>query len=216
MVGNFDVDVEHQQRIGHLFGPLPPEMRNDTAFMDRIRAYLPGWDVPKLYAELFTEHFGLVSDFLSESWSELRAENRLQQVQGRVTYGAALSGRDTTAVNRTVNGLLKLIYPDRDMPIDDRDLEWAVRLAMEVRRRVKEQQKRIGSAEFRNTHFSYHMGLEGVEQFVVTPELQSDSYWLHPLPPARCGGSARGPGEYAGLYRVDVNVGPGGGVEYST
>ncbi len=214
MVGNFDVDVEHQQRIGHLFGPLPPEMRNDTAFMDRIHAYLPGWDVPKLHAELFTEHFGLVSDFLSESWSELRAENRLQQVQGRVTYGAALSGRDTTAVNRTVNGLLKLIYPDRDMPIDDRDLEWAVRLAMEVRRRVKEQQKRIGSAEFRNTHFSYHMGLEGVEQFVVTPELQSDSYiGSDPLPPGQVWGiGSGGLGEYAGLYRVDVNVGPGGGV----
>ena len=77
MVGNFEVDVEHQQRIGHLFGPLPPEMRNDTAFMDRIHAYLPGWDVPKLDRSLFTEHFGLVSDFLSEGWSQLRAENRL-------------------------------------------------------------------------------------------------------------------------------------------
>ena len=76
MVGNFDVDVEHQQRIGHLFGPLPPEMRNDTAFMDRIHAYLPGWDVPKLNPELFTDHFGLVSDFLSECWSQLRGRRR--------------------------------------------------------------------------------------------------------------------------------------------
>jgi ATP-dependent Lon protease len=67
MVGNFDVDVEHQQRIGHLFGPLPPEMRDDTAFMDRIHAYLPGWDVPKVSKELFTDHFGLVSDFLSSA-----------------------------------------------------------------------------------------------------------------------------------------------------
>src|SRR5215211_5640450 len=111
MVGNFDVDVEHQQRISHLFGPLPPEMRNDTAFMDRIHAYLPGWDVPKLDASLLTGHFGLVSDFLSEAWAQLRGENRLSAIRGCVSYGSALSGRDTTAVNRTINGLLKLIYP---------------------------------------------------------------------------------------------------------
>ena len=84
-----------------------------------------------------------------------------------------MSGRDTGAVNRTVNGLLKLLYPDREAPIEDEDIEWAVRLAMESRRRVKEQQKRIGSAEFRNTHFSYRMGDDGIERFVVTPELHS-------------------------------------------
>ena len=78
MIGNFDVDVAHQQRVGHLFGPLPPEMRNDTAFMDRIHAYLPGWDAPKVDPSLFTDHFGLVSDFLSEAWTRLRDESRLQ------------------------------------------------------------------------------------------------------------------------------------------
>ena len=174
LVGNFEVDVEHQQRVSHLFGPLPPEMRNDTAFMDRIHAYLPGWDVPKLDASHFTDHFGLVSDFLSEAWTQLRNENRLQEIQGRVRYGSALSGRDVTAVNKTVNGLLKLLYPNRNMPISDEDLEWAVRLALECRRRVKEQQKRIGPAEFRNTHFSYVLSQEGVEKFVTTPELQSE------------------------------------------
>ena len=213
MVGNFEVDVEHQQRVGHLFSPLPPEMRNDTAFMDRIHAYLPGWDVPKLDKSLFTAHFGLVSDFLSECWSQLRAENRLSLVQGRVRYGGALSGRDTAAVNHTVNGLLKLLYPDREMPVADEDLEWAVRLAMECRRRVKEQQKRVGSAEFRNTHFSYAMG-EGVEQFVVTPELHSEaSVGSDPLPPGQAwaispGGSEEG----AALYRIEANAGPGSGV----
>ena len=214
LVGNFEVDVEHQQRVGHLFGPMPTEMRNDTAFMDRIHAYLPGWDIPKLDRTLFTEHFGLVSDFLSECWSQLRGENRLQAIQGRVKYGSALSGRDTAAVNHTINGLLKLLYPNREMPISDEDLEWAVRLALECRRRVKEQQKRIGSAEFRNTHFSYQVAEQGVEKFVVTPELQSEaSIGTDPLPPGQVWGiSPGGPDEGVGLYRIEVNMGPGGGV----
>ncbi len=214
MVGNFEVDVEHQQRIGHLLGPLPPEMRNDTAFMDRVHAYLPGWDVPKLDRSLFTEHFGLVSDFLSEGWSQLRAENRLPAVMGRVRYGSAISGRDANAINHTVNGLIKLLYPDREMTISDEDLAWAVELALECRRRVKEQQKRIGSAEFRNTHFSYQIGVEGVERFVVTPELQStQTIGSDPLPPGQVWTISPGSSEEGtGLYRVDVNVGPGGGV----
>jgi ATP-dependent Lon protease len=88
LVGNFDVDVEHQQRVGHLFGPLPKEMRNDTAFMDRIHSYLPGWDVPKVSKELFTDHFGLVSDFLSECLSQLRSQTRLSTLQGRYSSAA--------------------------------------------------------------------------------------------------------------------------------
>ena len=214
-VGNFDVDVEHQQRIGHLFGPLPPEMRNDTAFMDRIHAYLPGWDVPKLDRSYLTDHYGLVSDFLAESWAQLRLDNRLAALQGRVQFGGALSGRDTTAVHRMIDGLLKLLYPSRTMEIPDDDLEWAVRLALECRRRVKEQQKRIGSAEFRNTHFSYTLGLEGVERFVATPELHSeDAIGSDPLPPGQVWAiSPGGPDENPGLYRIDVNVGPGSGVK---
>src|SRR5829696_2173461 len=109
MVGNFEVDVSHQQRVGHLLGPLPPEMRNDTAFMDRIHAYLPGWDVPKMRAELFTNHFGLVSDFLSECWNQLRRQSRQNLFQGRIHLGGALSGRDTTGVQKTVSGLIKLV-----------------------------------------------------------------------------------------------------------
>lgn len=214
MVGNYDVDVEHQQRVGHLFGPMPPEMRDDTAFMDRIHAYVPGWDVPKMSTHLLTDHFGLVSDFLSECWSRLRGHSRVNVVHERVRFGSSLSGRDVNAVNKTVSGLLKLLYPDPEMPVSDEDLEWAVRLGLEVRRRVKEQQKRIGSAEFRNTHFSYAVGEEGVEQFVSTPELHSEgSIGSDPLPPGQVWGI--GPGgidENAGLYRLDVTVGPGSGV----
>src|ERR1035437_569498 len=171
MVGNFDVDETHQQAVGHLFSPFPKEMRDDTAFMDRIHAYLPGWDIPKLNPDLFTNHFGLVSDFLSEAWTHLRDHTRLPAVQGRVEYGPALSGRDTWAVNRTVSGLLKLLYPDPTMPIPDEDIAWAVRLAMEVRRRVKEQQKRIGRSEFGKTDFSFTMTSGGEEELVTTPEL---------------------------------------------
>jgi ATP-dependent Lon protease len=215
MVGNFEVDVEHQQRIGHLFGPLPPEMRDDTAFMDRIHAYLPGWDIPKISKELLTDHFGLVSDFLSECWSQLRVQSRVNILQNRVFYGGALSGRDTNSVNKTVSALLKLLYPDPNMDVMDADLEWAVRLAMETRRRVKEQQKRIGSAEFRNTHFSYVMGTDGVEQFVSTPELHSEnSIGGDPLEPGQVWTiSPGGMDEHIGLYRIEINEGPGSGVK---
>ena len=216
-VGNFDVDVEHQQRIGHLFGPLPPEMRDDTAWMDRVHCYMPGWNVPKMNKELTTDHFGLVSDFLSECLTHLRSQSRVGVLQGRVHFGGALSGRDTNAVNKTVSGLLKLLYPDPDTHVSDEDLEWAVRQALEVRRRVKEQQKRIGSAEFRNTHFSYILGDDGVEQFVSTPELQSEnSIGLDPLEPGQIWTISEGSADAddnAGLYRIEVNEGPGSGVK---
>lgn len=214
MVGNFDVDVEHQQRLGHLFGPMPPEMKDDTAFMDRIHAFLPGWDVPKISKELLTNHFGLVSDFLSECWSQLRQQSRVAILQNRVFFGGALSGRDTNAVNKTVSGLLKLLYPG-DGEIPDEDIEWAVHIAMEARRRVKEQQKRIGAVEFRNTHFSYVMGTDGVEKFVSTPELQSESsIGSDPLEPGQVWTISPGCGEdYPGLYRIEINEGPGSGVK---
>jgi len=214
MVGNFDVDVQHQQRVGHLFGPMPPEMRNDTAFMDRIHCYLPGWDVPKMSKDLFTNQFGLVSDVLAECFSRLRAQSRVNVLPGRVHFGGALSGRDQNAVNKTVSGLLKLIYPDSTMAVPDEDLEWAVRLALEVRRRVKEQQKRIGSAEFRNTQFSYAVGLDGVEKFVSTPELQSeDSIGTDPLPAGQVWAiSPGGQDEGTGLFRIEVTESKGSGV----
>lgn len=216
-VGNFDVDVEHQQRVGHLFGPLPQEMRDDTAWMDRIHGYLPGWDIPKMSSDLVTDHFGLVSDFFSECLSRLRFQSRVSVLQNRVHFGGALSGRDTNAVNKTASGLLKLLYPLPDMQVSDEDLEWSVRLALEVRRRVKEQQKRIGAAEFRNTHFSYFIGDDGVEKFVATPELSSDNeIGDDPMEPGQIWTISEGgqdTGDNAGLYRIEVNAGPGSGLK---
>jgi len=215
MVGNFEVDVEHQQRIGHLFGPLPQEMRDDTAFMDRIHAFVPGWDFPKLNKIFFTNHFGLVSDFLAECWTRLRDISRISSVSSRIDFGGALSGRDTSAVNKTLNGLLKLMQPNPEVPISDELLEWAIKVSLEYRRRVKEQQKRIGSAEFRNTHFSYRIGENGVETFVTTPEIHSENtIGEDPLPPGQIWAlNAGGQEEATGLYKIEVNVGPGSGVK---
>jgi ATP-dependent Lon protease len=215
MVGNFDVDVEQQQRVGHLLSPLPPEMRNDTAFMDRLHAFAPGWDFPKLSPPDLTDHFGLVSDFLSECWSKLRSGSRINVMQGRIFLGGALSGRDIEAVNKTVSGLVKLLFPKPEMPVPDEDLELIVRLALESRRRIKEQQKRCFKSEFRNTHFSYTLGVDGVEQFVSTPELHSDeAIESDPLPPGQVWAASMGsPEAGAGLYRIEVTSGPGGGVK---
>ena len=216
MVGNLDVDVEHQQKVGHLLSPLPAEMRSDTAFMDRLHAYLPGWDFPKLNPNVhLTNHFGLVSDYLSECWSRLRVGSRVSVLQGRVHFGGALSGRDITGASKTISGLLKLLFPDPNMPVPDEELESIVRVALESRRRVKEQQKRCFASEFRNTHFSYFMGEEGVEKFVSTPELHSnEAIDADPLPPGQVWGISPGSGETgASLFRIEVNSGRGSGVK---
>ena len=135
-------------------------------------------------------------------------------LQRRVHLGGALSGRDIEAVSKTVSGLVKLLFPDPDMPVQDEDLEAIVRLALEARRRVKEQQKRCLKSEFRNTYFSYTLGTEGVEQFVSTPELHSDeAIESDPLPPGQVWAISPGTTEAgAGLYRIEVNAGPGNGV----
>ncbi len=158
MVGNFDVDVDEELRRGHLFGPMPKEIRDDTAFHDRIHAYLPGWDVPKLDPSYFTDHFGFVSDFLAECWSQLRRTSRLDVIQGRLEWGGQLSGRDLKAANYTVNGLLKLLWPNPEQEVPDAAIAWAAELALEMRRRVKEQQAFIGAGEFGNTDLSYRVG----------------------------------------------------------
>ena len=216
MVGNFDVSVEQQQRIGHLLSPLPPQMRDDTAFHDRIHAYAPGWDFPKLDPRKhLTNRFGLVNDFLSACWTRLRETTRVPVLQNRVFWGGAMSGRDVEAANKTVSGLVKLLFPGPAMAVGDEDLEWIARLALESRRRVKEQQKRCLKAEFRDTHFSFTLGVDGAEQFVATPELQSDeAVSADPLPAGQVW--AIGPGTEGsgpGLHRIEVATGPGSGTK---
>jgi ATP-dependent Lon protease len=123
LVGNLDLDLDQAQRVGHLLAPLPPDMRNDTAFMDRLHAYSPGWDFPKLDPRRhLTDHFGLVSDFLSECFTRLRTTSRAGVTDGRILFGGALSGRDVEAVRKTVSGLAKLLYPNPSVPVPDADL----------------------------------------------------------------------------------------------
>jgi Putative ATP-dependent Lon protease len=110
MVGNFDVDVQHQQRVGHLFGPLPPEMRDDTAFMDRIHAYIPGWDIPKVSREMLTDHFGLVNDFLSEYVTE-----PIVGIGSDLESRPPLLGQRRAASLPRVSGPLKMERPNRDV-----------------------------------------------------------------------------------------------------
>lgn len=138
-----------------------------------------------------------------------------RRVQNRVFWGGALSGRDIEAVNKTVSGLLKLLFPDPTWSVTDQDLEWTVRLALESRRRVKEQQKRCLKSEFRNTHSPFTLGVNGVEQFVATPELHSDeAIDDDPLPPGQVWAIGPGSGETgAGLYRIEIAVGPGSGAK---
>ena len=186
LVGNFDVDVAHQQRIGHLLSPCRRRCATTPRSWTASTLTCPV-GMSQLNPTYFTHHFGLVSDFLSECWSRLRDQSRLASIQGRVNYSDALSGRDLSAVNKTVDGLLKLLYPMLRPPSATRTSNGPFCIALECRRRVKEQQRRIGAAEFRNTQFGYRLG-EGVEQFVSTPELASpDSIGLDPLPPDKCG-----------------------------
>jgi uncharacterized protein (TIGR02653 family) len=196
MVGNFDVDVQHERLRGHLFAPMPREMRDDTAFHDRIHAYLPGWDVPKLDPSYFTAHFGFVSDFLAECWSQLRRTSRLGVVRERIEWGNDMSGRDRRAADNTVNGLLKLLWPDPEMPVPGADLAWAADLAVEMRRRVKEQQAAIGQAEFGKVELGYRLD-GGAETVVVCAESAPNS--MNVVTPAGPG-SGSGP---AGLPEPD-------------
>ena len=197
----FDVGV-----VVFLVGPAPRELDPvvlavaDEVGVDELRAIV-GVDA--------------LSDFLSECFNQLRRQSRVNLLQGRVQFGGALSGRDVNAAQKTISGLLKLLYPSAATPVPDEAMEWAVGLALESRRRVKEQQKWIGAAEFRNTHFSYQLGLDGVERFVSTPELQrEDSIGADPLPPGQVWAiSPGGLDENSALYRIETVEGPGSGIK---
>jgi ATP-dependent Lon protease len=153
MFGNTNQPVEVMVRSSHLFAPMPEIIREDTAFLDRIHFYIPGWEIPKMQMAMFTSGYGFVVDYLAEALRELRRQNLTEALDHEFSLGAQLKSRDVKAVRKTVAGLIKLIHPHAEVGKDD--LRELLELAMEGRRRVKEQLKKLGSFEFFQTSFSY-------------------------------------------------------------
>lgn len=167
-VGNINQSVDVLLKTSSLFDPFPPEMGTDTAFLDRIHCYLPGWEIPKFRPEHFTNDYGFISDYLAEFIRELRKEQYGDALDHYFRLGRNLNQRDTIAVRRMVDGYLKLMYPDGNFTKEQ--LEEVLRLSLEMRRRVKEQLKKLGGMEFYDVNFSY-IDLEDMsEHYVSVPE----------------------------------------------
>jgi ATP-dependent Lon protease len=165
-VGNIDGDIETIVRTSNLFYPMPQEM--DTAFYDRIHAYIPGWEFQKTSDAAYTSHFGLVTDFLAEVFRELRKRSYADYAERDFRFGTHLGGRDQKAVRKIVSGLIKLLHPDGD--VSKEEIEEYLTYAMEMRRRVKEQLKKMGGLEYWDTSFSFVDRETGQETFVTLPE----------------------------------------------
>ena len=170
-VGNIDGDIETIIRTSNLFYPMPKEM--DTAFYDRIHAYIPGWEFQKTSDAAYTNHFGLVTDYLAEVFREVRKRSYGDVAERHFRFGQHLGGRDQKAVRKTVSGLIKLLHPDGE--VTKAEVEEYLAYAMEGRRRVKEQLKKMGGLEYWDTTFSYVDLQSGQETFVPVAEMGSGS-----------------------------------------
>ncbi len=210
MFGNTDQPVDVMVQTGHLFAPLPDVIRDDMAFIDRLHFYLPGWEVPKMRNEHFTDHYGFVVDYLAEALRELRKLNYTEIIDHHFSLGTHLNARDRKAVRRTVSGLMKILHPHGNVSRDD--LEEILALAVEGRRRVKEQLKKMGSFEYHHTSFSYSVNETGEERFVGVPEQGGrDLISPDPLAPGSVyAASVSGDGT-VGLYRLEVSLSSGTG-----
>ena len=167
-VGNINQSVDVLLKTSSLFDPFPPEMGTDTAFLDRIHCYLPGWEIPKFRPEHFTDDYGFITDYLAEFIRELRKEQYGDALDKYFRLGSNLNQRDTIAVRRMVDGLVKLVYPDGEFTKEQ--LEEILKLALEMRRRVKEQLKKLGGMEFYDVNFSYIDKESFEESYVSVPE----------------------------------------------
>jgi ATP-dependent Lon protease len=210
MFGNTNQPIDVMVQIGHLFAPMPDVIRDDMAFIDRLHFYLPGWEIPKMRNDLFTDHYGFVVDYLAEALRELRKHNFTEVIDRHFSLGAHLNARDRKAVRKTVSGLMKILYPHGEATADE--LAELLELALEGRRRVKEQLKKMGSFEYYHTSFSYTLQESGEERFVGVPEQGGrDLISADPLAPGTvytAGVTADGT---VGLYRLEVSVATGTG-----
>ncbi|MGE0827267.1 MAG: protease Lon-related BREX system protein BrxL [Candidatus Binatia bacterium] len=209
--GNLDGDVETTARISHLFVALPESVRNDMAFHDRWHAYLPGWEVPKMQPDYFTTHMGFIADYIAEIFhSELRRRNYTDAYDRFFSLGSHVEERDRRAIVRTTSGLLKLIHPDGNCSAEE--MEEYLTFAIELRRRVKEQLKRMGGIEYSKVNLSYLHKATGQETFVSCKELGSTQMIPDgPLAPGDVFSVGFDPGEgrYS-LYRMQITATPGG------
>ena len=208
MFGNTQQPVDVMVQTGHLFAPMPDSIRDDMAFLDRIHYYLPGWEIPKMRNEHFTNHYGFVVDYLAEALRELRKHNFTELIDHHFSFGTHLNARDRKAVRRTVSGLVKVLHPHGE--VSQEDLEEILSFAMEGRRRVKEQLKKMGSFEYYHTSFSYSTNETGEERFVGIPEQGGrDLISSDPLAPGTIySASVSGDGT-VGLYRLEVSIASG-------
>jgi ATP-dependent Lon protease len=210
MFGNTNQPIDVMVQTGHLFAPLPDVIRDDMAFIDRLHYYLPGWEVPKMRNEHFTDHYGFVVDYLAEALRELRKLNFTEIIDREFSLGAHLNARDRKAVRRSVSGLMKILHPDGEVSTED--LEEILDLAIEGRRRVKEQLKKMGSFEYYQTSFSYLVNETGEERFVGVPEQGGrDVIASDPLPPGAVYAASVGGDGTVGLYRLEVTLSSGTG-----
>lgn len=209
-VGNIDGSIQNIVKTSHLLSPFPKEMI-DSAFFDRFHYYIPGWEIPKMKPDFFTNQYGFISDYLAEWMRELRKHTFLDAIEKHFKLGSDLATRDVTAVKKTVSGLLKLLHPHGKF--NKEDIRICLEYALVGRRRVKEQLKKIGGMEFYQVHFSY-IDLENKEEkFIGVPESGGTSLIpegnlspgsLYTIATSTNGGQK-------GLFRIDVQIMPGTG-----
>ena len=209
-VGNINQSVDVLLKTSSLFDPFPPEMGTDTAFLDRIHCYLPGWEIPKFRPEHFTNDYGFISDYLAEFIRELRKAQYGDAIDHYFRLGKNLNQRDTIAVRRMADGYLKLLYPDGSFTKEE--VEEVLRISLEMRRRVKEQLKKLGGMEFYDVNFSYIDNETFEEHYVSVPEQGGGKL----IPEGMCNPGqiytvSQGKSGMLGVFRLESQMLPGNG-----
>lgn len=209
-VGNINQSVDVLMKTSSLFDPFPPEMGTDTAFLDRMHCYLPGWEIPKFRPEHFTNDYGFISDYLAEFIRELRKEQYGDAIDHYFRFGKNLNQRDTIAVRRMADGYLKLMYPDGNFTKEE--VEEVLQISLEMRRRVKEQLKKLGGMEFYDVNFSYIDNETFEEHYVSVPEQGGGKL----IPEGMCNPGqvytvSQGKSGMLGVFRLESQMLPGTG-----
>lgn len=209
-VGNINQSVDSLIKTSHLFAPFPEEMANDSAFFDRMHYYLPGWEIPKMRPDFFTDKYGFIVDYIAEFFREMKKRSFADSFDRYFKLGNNLNQRDTTAVRKTVSGLVKLIYPNGEFSKED--IEEILNYALEGRRRVKEQLKKIGGMEFYDVMFSYIEKETMEEHYVSVPEQGGGKLIPEGMPkPGHVYVAGHGNSGMIGIYKLENQVVSGTG-----